>query len=60
MGRVSAFAGHIVDVELTNAQQPIKTKKQIKKACKARQDAVFRGFCIFELSPYLRNVFHEN
>ena len=38
----------------------MNTKKQIKKACKARQDAVFWGFCIFELSPYLRKVFHEN
>ena len=38
----------------------MNTKKQITKVCKASQDADFGGFCIIELSPYLRKVFHEN
>jgi hypothetical protein len=37
----------------------MNTKNKIKKVCKARQDADLGGFCIIELSPYLRKVFHE-
>ena len=33
--------------------------KIIEKTCKARQDEDCCGFCIFELCPYLRKVFHE-